>query len=153
MKLLLTVLLVFTFSSSSFGAKYANIENEAKDFIKYINDVKLPKKVKVDIVTLRIGRKNSTIFNVKLKRKYLEGNKIIFVFSADDTQTIEMAKEVNADYGICVDCDDREDLNFFRNETDVKYPIILGDGSLAEIFQITAYPAVVIIRDGALFAS
>jgi len=72
----------------------------------------------------------------------------IFVFSAVDPLSEEKARKVSADYGLCIEYNSFEDIDSFRNKTNIKYPIQLANDSAVRFLKLTSYPALVIIKNG-----
>jgi len=72
----------------------------------------------------------------------------IFVFSATDQLSIEKAKNITADYGLCIKYSSINDIGSFREKTGVVFPIQLGNKDIVEYLKISEYPAIVTINNG-----
>lgn len=74
--------------------------------------------------------------------------KTIFVFSAFDSSSIEKAKEINADYGLCIQYNSLEDIKAFREQSGARFPIALGNENIIRFFKINSYPCLITIQKG-----
>lgn len=71
----------------------------------------------------------------------------IFFFSADDTQSIEIAPQISANYGLCVNYNSLEDIADFQQKAGIKYPVQPATQDYINTFKIGSYPALVTIKD------
>lgn len=71
----------------------------------------------------------------------------IFFFSAGDTQSIEIAPQISANYGLCVNYNSLEDISNFQQKAGIKYPVQPATQDYIDAFKISSYPALVTIKD------
>lgn len=74
--------------------------------------------------------------------------KTIFVFSALDSSSIEKAKEIKADYGLCIAYNSLEDIKAFREKSGAPFPIALGNMNIIRFFKINSCPCLITIQKG-----
>jgi len=76
---------------------------------------------------------------------FLPGQRI-FVFSAKDPVSLEKAKTVIADLGLCIEYDSLSSVAEFRAQTGIKFPVQLATADIVQFLGLTAYPALVTIK-------
>lgn len=74
--------------------------------------------------------------------------KTIFVFSALDSSSIEKAKKIKADYGLCIAYNSWEDIKAFREKSGAHFPIALGNMNIIRFFKINSCPCLITIQKG-----
>ena len=70
----------------------------------------------------------------------------IFIFSAKDDFSIAKAKEINADYGLCVEYDSLSDIDLFRKSSGFNVQVQLGNDAAIELLHVESYPALVTVN-------
>ena len=78
-------------------------------------------------------------------------NKTIFVFSALDENSLNKAKTITADYGVCIEYTSLDDIKRFREASGVTFPIQLGNDDIISFFKIQSYPSLITIVNGTVY--
>lgn len=102
-----------------------------------VNEINFGFKPKLEI-NLELGLKTINILGVQDRK--------IFVFGADDSNSKDAAKSIKADYGICIRYDSVNDIDTFRGETGIKFPVQLGNDEIIRFLKIDSYPALISIE-------
>ena len=73
--------------------------------------------------------------------------KRVFVFGANDEASLEAAKKVKADMGLCVEYKNLQDLKFFREQTSIAFPVELANDYIVSVFNLKSYPVLVTVKE------
>ncbi len=73
--------------------------------------------------------------------------KKVFVFGANDEASIAAATKVKADIGLCVEYRNLQDLNSFKEQTKITFPVELANDYVVSVFNLKSYPVLVTIKE------
>ena len=73
--------------------------------------------------------------------------KRVFVFGANDEASLEAAKKVKANIGLCVEYKDLQDLKSFREQTNIAFPVELANDYIVSVFNLKSYPVLVTVKE------
>ena len=106
----------------------------------------IPSEIKTPPVPHSKSCVEKTTHTVKMSGKFLIEGTTLFIFGANDPKSIDLAKTVKAQYGVCIDYVTPEDIVRFREKTGVTYPIQTAPQELIDEWGLTCFPAVAEIK-------
>ncbi|MBU2222263.1 MAG: hypothetical protein KJ722_06540 [Candidatus Omnitrophica bacterium] len=74
----------------------------------------------------------------------------IFVFSCYDEESIDLAKRLDFDYGLCIDYKSLSDIEDFKNKAGIKQPVEIANERIVLAFGINSYPALITVKEDEL---
>lgn len=105
-------------------------------------------QTKIEKINLNFKPKLKINSELGLKTINIPGiqNKKIFIFGVDDVNSKDAAKSIKADYGVCIRYDSINDIDTFRQETGIKFPVQLGNDGIIRFLKIDSYPTLISIE-------
>jgi len=73
--------------------------------------------------------------------------KKVFVFGANDEARVAAATKVKADIGLCVEYRNLQNLNSFKEQTKITFPVELANDYVVSVFNLKSYPVLVTIKE------
>ncbi len=105
-------------------------------------------QTKIEKINLSFNPKLKVNSELNLKTMNIPSaqDRKIFVFGVDDPNSKDAAKSIKADYGICIRYDSVNEIDAFRLETGIKFPVQLGNDEIIKFLKIDSYPTLISIE-------
>lgn len=74
----------------------------------------------------------------------------IFVFSCYDEESLDLAKRLDFDYGLCIEYKSLSDIGDFKNKAGIKQPVEIANERIVLAYGFNSYPALITVKEDEL---
>ncbi len=74
----------------------------------------------------------------------------IFVFSCYDEESIDLAKKLDFDYGLCIEYKSLNDIEDFKKKTGIRQLVEIANERIVSAYGINSFPALITVKEDEL---